>query len=233
MLNEQNEKEYLNSFPMPSEMLRIHNDCSYATIIVYSYMLCRYARLKSEGKEFSESTTEIADNCHSKDATVRLAIRWLKKEGYLETIKREGVLHNSNAYIVHDKFDLYDENGNQSESSLMEMFDQPDQQCYDVPHRQKDVKFDDRYIYLVSSGEHQKIGIAANVKSRLSNLQTSVPFELKLIATYKPLNIPANKIEKNLHELYKDFSVRGEWFKMQLSGDEFNKMCQSLDVACN
>lgn len=111
MTNDQNhqqaEKKYLRRYTFAADILGDHKDCSYSTAIIYSYMLCRYNWFKSMGKQFFESTTEIADNCHSKDATVRLAIQWLKKEGYLDVGKKKGMLHNNNTYIVHDKFGLY------------------------------------------------------------------------------------------------------------------------------
>lgn len=111
MTNDQNhqqpEKKYLDSYTFAAVMLRKHPDCSYSTAIIYSYMLCRYNWFNSMGKQFFESTTEIADSCSSKDATVRLAIKWLKKEGYLDVGKKKGMMHNNNTYIVHDKFSLY------------------------------------------------------------------------------------------------------------------------------
>lgn len=69
------------------------------------------------------------------------------------------------------------------------------------------------YIYLIKcKGTHYyKIGKSINGgKQRLAAMQTGIPFDLELI-----LNIKCNhhdKIEKTIHGIFKDNSVRGEWF---------------------
>lgn len=53
-----------------------------------------------------------------------------------------------------------------------------------------------------------KIGKAKNVKNRISALQTANPY-LRLLYTSNVL------IEKELHEIYKDKRVAGEWFALK------------------
>ena len=61
-------------------------------------------------------------------------------------------------------------------------------------------------------GGPTKIGIAGNPQSRLSNLQTSCPFEIELYAT---LNLPrelAAVTEQLAHEAFESHHLQGEWF---------------------
>jgi hypothetical protein len=67
------------------------------------------------------------------------------------------------------------------------------------------------YIYLIGSQGHVKIGIAVDVRSRLSTLQTSSPLKLKLLKSWKCLNAVAS--EKMLHKKFSKFRQSGEWFQ--------------------
>ena len=86
-----------------------------------------------------------------------------------------------------------------------------------------------KYVYLVADGKHQKIGIAASVKSRLSSLQVGNPNELTLIAEYFTKKRSASQIEKVLHEKYKDNWKLGEWFEMNITASEFEVTCKEAD----
>ena len=68
------------------------------------------------------------------------------------------------------------------------------------------------FIYLVHCEGFYKIGIATNLRKRVSNIQTSNPFKVTLVAYTKTENVFADELE--LHELFKDKRVRGEWFKL-------------------
>jgi len=68
------------------------------------------------------------------------------------------------------------------------------------------------WVYLVSHKDHVKIGIAVNVRSRLSTLQTSSPFKLRLLKSWKCIN--AAKNEKRLHNKFAKFRTSGEWFRL-------------------
>lgn len=74
------------------------------------------------------------------------------------------------------------------------------------------------YIYYITDGEHVKIGCSNNPLKRLKGLQTSNPRELKIIKTvmvayYGHL---AKASETKLHEYYKKYRVRGEWFTLDV-----------------
>lgn len=62
-----------------------------------------------------------------------------------------------------------------------------------------------------------KIGITTNVLSRLHSLGTSNPYELELLATTNG----TEEDEKNLHEKFSKYRLKGEWFK---ENDELLKL---------
>ena len=65
-------------------------------------------------------------------------------------------------------------------------------------------------VYLIAARDLEmvKIGLATNVRERLSQLQTGSPCELELLAT-----IPGGENEERaLHWLFGHLHVRGEWF---------------------
>ena len=66
-------------------------------------------------------------------------------------------------------------------------------------------------IYFIESESgHVKIGYTSvPIKSRLSALQTSCPFKLKLLKTIDG----GRKKEKELHYIFRNSHFRGEWFK--------------------
>ena len=68
------------------------------------------------------------------------------------------------------------------------------------------------YVYLIGSQGHVKIGIAIDVRSRLSTLQTSSPLKLKLLKSWKSVNALAS--EKMLHKKFAKFRQSGEWFQL-------------------
>lgn len=55
-----------------------------------------------------------------------------------------------------------------------------------------------------------KIGIADDPEDRLGQLQTGCPFELRLRQTKTPRD--AEKVERYLHQRFKKYHMRGEWF---------------------
>ena len=68
------------------------------------------------------------------------------------------------------------------------------------------------YVYLIGSQGHVKIGIAIDVRSRLSALQTSSPLKLKPLKSWKCLDAVAS--EKRLHKKFAKFRQSGEWFQL-------------------
>ena len=82
-----------------------------------------------------------------------------------------------------------------------------------------------KYIYFLKAGEnHYKVGIASNVNSRVSGIQTSNPVHIDIVAT-KLVN-DAEQVESNIHKALKEMRVDGggtEWFQLTPS--------QAIEVA--
>jgi hypothetical protein len=71
------------------------------------------------------------------------------------------------------------------------------------------------FLYIVSCVDYTKIGITDNVTRRVSSLQTSNPYAVRLEASFKFDN--AAVVERTLHERYSQFRVNREWFKLSTS----------------
>ena len=65
-------------------------------------------------------------------------------------------------------------------------------------------------IYFIQNTEtkHIKIGYSDNVRNRLSDLQISSPHELTILTICEG----GIELEKELHNKFNDYYVRGEWF---------------------
>ena len=71
------------------------------------------------------------------------------------------------------------------------------------------------YVYLIQKGYGSiKIGVSDNPEGRLGELQTGNHGQLFLIAKF-PLASRAEAflMEKELHEKFKEYRLKGEWFK--------------------
>ncbi len=88
------------------------------------------------------------------------------------------------------------------------------------------------YVYLVrcKGFDFYKIGVSkVSVEHRLSSLQTGCPFDLEVLHTGYSLGY--RSIETLLHNKYRLYNERGEWFKLNnnLVNDvimDINKLCQ-------
>jgi len=70
-------------------------------------------------------------------------------------------------------------------------------------------------VYLITDGEYGKIGIAANVRQRLTDLQSGNPHQLWIVCTCICNTRPrARKVESDLHKRYFRNRRAGEWFKL-------------------
>ena len=68
------------------------------------------------------------------------------------------------------------------------------------------------YVINIESTDLHKIGVTNNMKSRLSQIATSSPFELSIVKEYKtPI---ASILEKELHEEFSGVRAQREWFKL-------------------
>lgn len=64
-------------------------------------------------------------------------------------------------------------------------------------------------LYFAQCGENIKIGIARDVRARMSNLRVASASPINLIASVKG----DQHVERKLHELLAMHRVNGEWFK--------------------
>ena len=69
------------------------------------------------------------------------------------------------------------------------------------------------FIYFVSDGTFVKIGKANDILSRFNTLQTSNANELSVLSIIPCKNAASASMgEKELHRIYRDYRIRGEWF---------------------
>jgi hypothetical protein len=84
-------------------------------------------------------------------------------------------------------------------------------------------------IDLNSSARMFKIGVSANVKSRLATLQTASPYRLQLNEAWAaPSRALAAGLERTLHTELDRFRVCGEWF----FADPIGLSCEAEGIVC-
>lgn len=93
------------------------------------------------------------------------------------------------------------------------------------------VDTEDGYVYIIfiedSSGERfYKIGLARNVEARCKQHQTSTPFDIKVAISFYVLNMA--KKEKQLHDMFSNKKIRGEWYK--LSVDDLEAIKNQVEI---
>lgn len=73
------------------------------------------------------------------------------------------------------------------------------------------------YVYFIKTRDNAqliKVGKAADVQKRLSQLQTGNAAELKLIGVIEcRSDREALELERRIHSVFRDLRVRGEWFR--------------------
>ncbi len=68
-------------------------------------------------------------------------------------------------------------------------------------------------VYVISGGEHVKVGISADPDARLRDLQVGNPLRLSVKFASRPVRREfAERIERVAHSRLKPFKVSGEWF---------------------
>jgi hypothetical protein len=73
-------------------------------------------------------------------------------------------------------------------------------------------------VYLMHRGEHVKIGIALEPKSRLRTINGGAATRATLEATREfPARDLAKGVERDLHRLFQASRVNGEWFAIELA----------------
>ena len=66
------------------------------------------------------------------------------------------------------------------------------------------------YVYVISLNEFYKIGMSSAPHNRVSQIQTAVPYKVKIEAIIPSTEMEV--LEKNLHLTFKHKRVSGEWF---------------------
>jgi hypothetical protein len=80
------------------------------------------------------------------------------------------------------------------------------------PPQKEYLSWDEGYIYLIRSGEFHKIGVSKKeVNARILSLRTGSPLEIELVKLWRSKEPIA--LEKALHTHFKEFRIRGEWFR--------------------
>lgn len=69
-------------------------------------------------------------------------------------------------------------------------------------------------VYLIKCHNLYKIGMTTDMKSRFIGLQTSSPYPLKLVAFISCHIEEMESLEFSLHETFRIYCVRGEWFSL-------------------
>lgn len=68
------------------------------------------------------------------------------------------------------------------------------------------------YVYLVSAGPHQKVGITNDINRRICQIQTGCSDRVIFVSSFwsdDPL-----RDEKEIHRFLYGYHVRGEWFEI-------------------
>ena len=68
------------------------------------------------------------------------------------------------------------------------------------------------YIYLLESLGFYKIGVTENLNLRISTIKSSTPHNV-VIVDFFPSYLPYQD-EHHLHQMWKEFRVKGEWFSI-------------------
>ena len=69
-----------------------------------------------------------------------------------------------------------------------------------------------RFIYVLKSGEHYKIGITRDVEKRMRNLQTGDPVEHMFVCSSFSKDAPS--LENRLHRAFAEYRKTREWFTL-------------------
>lgn len=65
-------------------------------------------------------------------------------------------------------------------------------------------------VYLLKAGKYYKIGASKDINGRLRKLSTLPPFDLELV--HKIITSNMYRLENELHNIFADKRVNGEWF---------------------
>lgn len=91
---------------------------------------------------------------------------------------------------------------------LLSLLNEPKDESYTTePH----------FIYLISDGEHVKIGFSKDPRKRMKDMQTSNAKPLRIVRAFEVIGKSAAKAhERTLHSKFKAHRLKGEWFDMEV-----------------
>ena len=70
-----------------------------------------------------------------------------------------------------------------------------------------------RYVYVLQTEiETYKIGLATDLRNRVSSIRTACPFALDVLLAIPISSVVAENVERSLHRRYDEYRFRGEWF---------------------
>jgi len=86
------------------------------------------------------------------------------------------------------------------------------------------------YVYAIAHPHgYIKIGRSNDPQKRLQAHQTSTPYDLWLLASL-PVE-DSQEIESELHELFEEKQVSGEWF--ELNYDDYDDIVDMMKMSCS
>jgi hypothetical protein len=68
------------------------------------------------------------------------------------------------------------------------------------------------FVYVIKSDKYCKIGMSLLPEKRISSIKTSCPHKVEIIRIFETDNMI--KMEKNLHNYFIAYKLRGEWFDL-------------------
>lgn len=84
-------------------------------------------------------------------------------------------------------------------------------------------------VYFITDGTFVKVGITHDLKKRLSNLQTSIPYDLVPICAIECKDrFEMEGLEIKLHKQIKSKNIRGEWFS--LNSKDIREIVENNDL---
>lgn len=71
-------------------------------------------------------------------------------------------------------------------------------------------------VYIITSGDFVKIGVAFDVKRRLRNISNGCAIKPELFASIEfPNNTIAHQMEQRAHQFFQQHRKNGEWFAIK------------------
>lgn len=86
------------------------------------------------------------------------------------------------------------------------------------------------FIYLLTNGNHYKIGFTKNINNRIKQLQTGSSTKIELLYFYKSDKF-YSQIEKALHRTYNIYQTSdNEWFDLPINEIlNFKENCRKIE----